>query len=62
MAEDRKTRYEREKRAQAYKDFIEWAEREVCNEIIRGGFGGVRGAIERILQLHEHYKKENPQP
>jgi hypothetical protein len=60
MTETRQDRYKREKAAAAYREFIDWAVREIANEVIRSGFTNLRGAIERVLQQYEHYKKEKP--
>jgi hypothetical protein len=60
MAETRKERYEREKQATAYREFIEEATRHVASEVIRTGFSNMRGALEMVIRMYEHYKKENP--
>ena len=57
MAEDRKERYEREKKAKEYKDFMDWAAREVANEVMRSGFANIRSCLTQILQVYEQGKK-----
>ena len=51
-----------EKRAQARRDFMQWARIQIVESVIDHGFKELYGVLERILHVHRQMEKEHPVP
>lgn len=49
---------ERQRRAKAYREFRDWATRDIADAIIRAGFGNLGGCVDRIVQSYAALMKE----
>jgi hypothetical protein len=50
---------EREKRAQAYREFQQWARQLIADTIIRHGFSGIDGVLVQILNAYSQLMEKN---
>ena len=57
----RQVREAKTKKAKAYKEFEDWAVKEIANTVITSGFVNLRGLVQMLVVAYLNYQREHPE-